>query len=99
MTKTLHLFEGFGIELEYMIVRKDNLSILPITDEVLKNIAGEYANEVQGDGLDWSNELVLHVIELKTPTPVKSLEGLPSKFHENILRLNEILKEKNGMLM
>ena len=63
------LFTGYGIELEYMIVDRDHLNVLPVTDEVLKNIAGEYINTVELDELAWSNELVLHVIELKTNGP------------------------------
>ena len=36
----LHLFQAFGIELEYMLVDKDTLTIKPITDELLKHELG-----------------------------------------------------------
>ena len=42
----LHLFEGYGIELEYMIVHRDSLAVYPITDEVIKQVAGDYISEV-----------------------------------------------------
>ena len=38
--KTLGLFEGVGIELEYMIVTRDTLDVLPIADELLKAVVG-----------------------------------------------------------
>ncbi len=31
----LHLFGGFGIELEYMIVDRETLSVLPVADRLL----------------------------------------------------------------
>ena len=36
--KTLALFEGVGIELEYMIVNRETLDVLPIADELLKTV-------------------------------------------------------------
>ena len=70
----LHLFEGYGIELEYMIVDRDTLDVLPVTDRVLEQVAGETVNEVERGPLGWSNELVLHVIELKTNGPVAAAQ-------------------------
>lgn len=99
MSKVTKLFAGYGIELEYMIVDKDTLNVLPVTDEVIKKVAGEYVSDVSNGEIDWSNELALHVIELKTNGPAKSLDNLPQHFHENILRINKILEEHNGMLM
>ena len=93
------LFAGYGIELEYMIVDRDRLNVLPVTDEVLKNIAGEYTNAIERDDLAWSNELVLHVIELKTNGPATSLEKLPALFLQDLGKINSILDNKNGCLM
>ncbi|HJV75520.1 MAG TPA: glutamate--cysteine ligase, partial [Noviherbaspirillum sp.] len=70
----LHAFGGYGIELEFMIVKQDTLSVLPIADRLLRDAPGEHAL------LDWSNELVLHVIEIKNPRPVASLSLLPEAF-------------------
>jgi glutamate---cysteine ligase / carboxylate-amine ligase len=97
--KKLHLFEGFGIELEYMIVDQHNLSVLPVTDKIIHKIAHEYTSDVIREDMGWSNELVLHVIELKTPVPVKTLTGLPEIFHKNILDINDIAKPFGGKLM
>lgn len=99
MTQPLHLFEGFGIELEYMIVHDETLSVLPISDEILHTVAGEYVSEIEIGDLRWSNEMVLHVIELKTNGPAPSLEELPQKFNEHITYINNLLKLMGGRLM
>ena len=36
--RQLGLFEGYGVELEYMIVRADNLAVLPVTAELLHGV-------------------------------------------------------------
>lgn len=95
----LHLFEGFGVELEYMIVKKDTLKVLPVTDRVLKAFAGEFIDEIDNGTISWSNELALHVIELKTNGPAKSLKGLSKSFSENVKQINKLLEPFMGMLM
>jgi glutamate---cysteine ligase / carboxylate-amine ligase len=94
-----HLFEVCGIEIEYMIVDRDTLSVLPVTDRVLKSVAGDFVNEVETGSLAWSNELALHVIELKTNGPAPSLAGLDTAFHGDVSRINGLLEEWNGRLM
>jgi len=97
--KIYHLFDVYGIELEYMITDKNSLSVLPVTDAVIHHEAKEYVNDVKVNGMEWSNELVLHVIELKTDGPVKTLDNLSNLFHKNVLHINEILKPMHGQLM
>lgn len=102
MTETdspLPLYAGYGIELEYMIVDRDRLDVLPVTDRVLKTIAGEYTNEVERGAVAWSNELVLHVIELKTNGPAASLEKLSGLFLADLNQINAIVADINGRLM
>ena len=94
-----HLFDRFGVELEYMIVDAESLSIRSIADEVLRQIAGEYVNEVERGGLAWSNELVLHVIELKTNGPAGALEGLDSLFQGHVKVINDMLAPVGARLM
>jgi len=91
--------EGIGVELEYMIVREDSLDVLPVADQVLRLMAGEYVSEVEVGDLCWSNELVLHVVELKTNGPAASLEGLSSCFQESVSRINLFLRSIGGRLM
>jgi carboxylate-amine ligase len=95
----LHLFEGFGVELEYMIVDRSTLDVLPASDKILHQVSGAYLNEVEMGALAWSNELALHVIELKTNGPAGSLENLPALFQKDIRRVNDILAGINGKLM
>ena len=99
LVEHLHLFAGYGIEMEYMIVDRQSLALLPLCDYVLTQAAGSCVNEVAVGEMAWSNELVLHVIELKTNGPAKTLTGLHHLFLRDILRINEILAAKNAMLM
>ena len=101
MSKTvdLHLFQGYGIELEYMIVDRRTLQVRPITDQILTAMAGSLTNEVELGEFAWSNELVMHVIELKTNGPVARLRGLAGKISGEIRRVNEILAAHDAMLM
>ena len=95
----LPLFAGYGIEIEYMIVDQGHLSILPATDRVMKAVAGEFVNDIEVGPIAWSNELVLHLIELKTNGPVTTLDALPEQFLANIRHVNDILGAMNGRLM
>ncbi len=95
----LHLFQAYGVELEYMIVDQDTLSVRPITDQVLWEVAGRYESEVEMDQLAWSNELALHVIELKTNGPAESLVPLPQRFQEDVVRINQLLAPRGAQLM
>ena len=76
----IHLMQAFGIEIEYMIVDRKNLDVLPVTDKVLYQVAGDYVQELEQGAVAWSNELALHVIELKTNGPASSLSGLAEAF-------------------
>ncbi|PTX20314.1 carboxylate-amine ligase [Pontibacter mucosus] len=97
--KPLHLFEGFGVELEYMIVQRDTLQVLPMTDKLIYDEVGEYLSDVEFGDIAWSNELVLHVVELKTQGPVKSLVNLQEKFQEHVQKINAMLAKYNAMLL
>jgi len=97
--KTLSLFEGTGIELEYMIVNRDSLDVLPVADELLKSVVGSYSNDYEKEGICWSNELALHVVELKTCGPVASIFETAELFLQDINRINDILADHNGMLL
>lgn len=95
----IHLFQGFGIELEYMLVDKDTLAVKPVTDELLKHELGEYGSDFENGIVTWSNELVLHVIEIKSTEPESNFNALENGFAENVKRINAILDKWNAMLM
>ncbi len=75
------------------------MNILPITDKLLHHIAGEYLNEIDNGEVAWSNELVLHVIEIKTNGPAKSLAKVPEHFHNNIKQIQTLLDDMDARLM
>ncbi|HEY5916248.1 MAG TPA: glutamate-cysteine ligase family protein, partial [Chryseolinea sp.] len=95
----IHLFQGYGVELEYMLVDRDTLEIKPITDDLLKHVLGQYGSDVENGVVTWSNELVLHVVELKSTKPESNFPALELAFVENIKRINTILEKWNTMLM
>jgi carboxylate-amine ligase len=98
-----HLFEAFGIELEYMIVDRDTLEVRPICDELFRAATGQDTCDVEPDGpegpVSWSNELALHVVELKTHTPAKSLDALADPFQDHVRRINGLLEPMNARLL
>lgn len=99
MAQTLGLFEAYGIEMEYMVVRKADLTVLPVADEILKEASGgSYAAEAAIDELGWSNELVLHVIEIKTMKPM-ALTGLEKLFQNHVRKINGMLQSQGGILL
>jgi len=102
----LHLFQGYGVELEYMIVDRDTLAIKPMADELLKHELGIYGSDFvpknsfgENGIVTWSNELVLHVIELKSTKPESDFHALENAFVENVKRINSSLLKWNAMLM
>jgi len=95
----LHLFDAYGIELEYMLVNKDTLAVMPITDELLKSELGQYGSDFENGIVTWSNELVLHVVEIKSSKPESDFDALEEGFAENVKRINANLLKWNAMLM
>ena len=93
------LFDVTGVELEYMIVDKDTLDIMPISESLLHDASGDNSGYFENGRVAWSNELVTHVIELKTAFPAVSLGGLDNDFPDNIKRVNQLLEKYNGKLM
>ena len=87
----LHLFQAYGIELEYMIVDKNSMATRPITDDVFKKIKGEYISDIENKEVTWSNELVLHVVEIKCTKPEADLVMMAKAFAENVKVLNKHL--------
>ncbi len=93
------LFEVFGIELEYMVVSRDQLQVKPIVDELFLKKNGEITSDIPNGKIEWSNELVAHVVELKTNGPTPNLEELPELFLQNIQEINQILEGLNAQLL
>lgn len=82
-----------------MIVDRDTLDVKPVTDQILKEIAGSFVNEIKRGEIAWSNELVLHVVELKTNGPARDLTELHQTFQQQVNEINELLASHNARLM
>ena len=89
----LGLFEGIGVEIEYMIVDEESLDVRPVCDQLIEAMVGSPASEFERGPIAWSNELVLHVLELKTNGPADDLVGLGGKFHAEVLAARTALSE------
>lgn len=95
-----HLFDRFGLELEYMIVSKETGKVLPRVDAVLgKDENGENLSDLEHGDVGLSNELVSHVLEFKCAEPAKSFAGWSERFHQEILAANEKLSKIGAELL
>jgi glutamate---cysteine ligase / carboxylate-amine ligase len=99
MSLMLPAFSGYGIELEYMIVDRRTLSILPIADKVLQRIYETCTSGPRRGELAWSHELVLHLIELKNVEPDNEIDALAAGFQSEIQRINDLLEPMGARLM
>jgi carboxylate-amine ligase len=95
---TLSLFEGVGIELEYHIVDSRSGRSKPLCAEVLSQVSGGPASDYDDGAIAWSNELVQHVIELKTNGPAANLTGLAAAFQASAGRIQEALDVHSARL-
>lgn len=95
----LHAFEAYGIELEYMIVERKTLAIMPIADGLLQAGAGEPASDVHRGDFGWSNEIVLHLIEIKNVCPHRALDSIVTSFQQEVNAINGILNPMGARLM
>lgn len=96
---TLGLFGGFGIELEYMVVDRRTLAVRPIVDLLLRHFAGQTTGDFDDGAISWSNELALHVVELKTNGPAPTLRGAAAEFQRSVGRLEAALAGMDAMLL
>lgn len=93
------LFDVVGIEMEYMIVDKTTLSVKPLCDVLMKAVAGVVVSDFDNGAIMWSNEIVNHVVELKTNGPVNHVTDVIKAFHANVVQINQILEHHNAVLM
>ncbi|MCA9678459.1 MAG: glutamate--cysteine ligase, partial [Myxococcales bacterium] len=97
--RPLGLFEAYGIELEYMIVDRDTLAVRPIADDLLRAVGGGQPVDYEDGPVGWSNELALHLIELKTNGPTPALAGWTARFGADLARIDAELARHGAMLL
>ncbi len=95
----LHCFEAFGIELEYMLVDRDSLDVRPVADRVLEAVHGSPTSDFETGVCTWSNELALHVIELKGTLPTAELAAFAEHLHTAVRELEPALAANNVQLL
>jgi gamma-glutamyl:cysteine ligase YbdK (ATP-grasp superfamily) len=95
------LFEVFGIEMEFMIVDRKTLAVRPIADLLLRDASGgeAWVEDVERGPIEWSNEIVAHLVELKTNGPAAAIAGLELAFHADVLAANRLLERHDAMLL
>lgn len=93
------LFSVLGIEIEYMLVDKDTLAVQPKSDLILHALAGRQVNEVALGNIAASNELVMHVLELKNNGPKAKEHPVADEFQQTILQLQPLLEQHHLKLL
>ena len=61
--------------------------------------AGRKVSEVERGRFGWSNELVLHVVEIKNARPDPALEPLAAGFQAEVAAINALLQPMGARLM
>lgn len=95
----LRLFQAVGVELEYMIVDAKRLNVRTVADRLLVDRDGDPVSDLEFGPIAWSNELVNHVVELKTNGPAHTLDGLDALFQQNVVAANKRLAPLGARLM
>src|SRR4051795_56127 len=99
LSSPLHAFSAYGVELEYAIVDTPGLAVKPIAEFFLDRIRTAPSKSRDAAHLDWSNELVAHVVELKNTQPTPDLNTLNSAMQAEIDAANDVLDPMDARLM
>lgn len=91
MPRHLHLFDAVGLELEYMVVRRDTGAVAPAVDALMTARTGRPASDCTLGRCEASNELAAHVFELKVPRPVTDFVQAGARFADAVRRANRLL--------
>ncbi len=92
------LFEGYGVEIEWMTVAVTDGAIQPLAP-LLLTVDGEVRDERERGDMGWSNELATHVIEAKTLDVPAQLEGLAARFQAEAMAMNRLLAPAGARLL
>ena len=93
------LFSVIGLEIEYMLVDRDTLNIQPISDIILTELTGYLCHEAILGDITVSNELVLHVIELKNSSPQALTAPLTHQFQHAIQQIQPFLNQHHLLFL
>ncbi|MDB5051817.1 MAG: glutamate--cysteine ligase [Fibrobacteres bacterium] len=93
------LFEVFGVEIEYAVVRKDTLAVDPSADRLLAALGGSPDSHPAAGNVEADNELAAHVLELKCKVPARDLAAQARDFAAYVKLANQALSQWNCRLM
>src|SRR5688572_13897657 len=87
--------------MEYMLVDRASLDVVPIADRVLQDAShsAEPVNDYAHGELGWSNELVMHLIELKNVKPATDFPGLARRLQAEVGEMNRRLDKLGARLL
>lgn len=92
-------FSGYGIEIEHMIVEQDTFKVAPLADKLLATAGVAEDMDIERGKMAWSNELALHVVEMKTNGPTNDLAEAMQLFRGEVDELNRRLAPMNACLL
>lgn len=95
----LHAFAAYGVELEYMIVDRQTLAVVPLAESLMQAATGLAVSEVERGPFSWSNEIVQHLVEIKNARPDPALEPLVAGFQAEVDAINRLLGPLGARLM
>lgn len=94
-----HLFEVFGVEIEYAVVRRDSLAVVPLVDRLLEAMGGAADSHPSLGNVEADNELAAHVLEIKCKAPAKSLPAQVKDFEAFVRWANRSLQPMGARLL
>lgn len=92
------LFEVVGLELEYPLVDGE-LEVVAGVEELFRRLHGRPTSSVSVDGVELSNELAAHVLEIKNVRPSASLASAERHLHRGLCRAMEVLEDELGLAL
>jgi len=87
-----------GLEIEYPIVDA-GLNAVPLVVDVLRELAGRPTSDVELGVIGVSNEIVDHLLELKTNLPLAGLVDTEAALYEGVRRVATLLSARGARLM
>ena len=97
--RPLHLFEAAGLELEYMVARRDTGAVSPTVDRLMIARTGKPVADCRIGRCEASNELAAHVFELKVPKPIADFDAAEAMFADAVRRANRLLEPEGTQLL
>jgi gamma-glutamyl:cysteine ligase YbdK (ATP-grasp superfamily) len=93
------LFQVFGVEIEYAVVRSGTLEVDPSADRLLEALGGDPDAHPAAGNVEADNELAAHVLELKCKRPAADLAAQARDFAAYVRAANRALADWGCRLM